>query len=133
MYHHGSRLDLYVYGGDEYTGRHAFLSPTGTAAGYGSPLVSYASCTNEVALNDAAATIETFTRARWLLVSPLSWRVRPDRIRKPGHVRASQSMERFKYNARGQQYRGLLHGPLLFALAALPDRSILAELIAIQP
>jgi len=51
VYHHGSRLDLFAYGGDEYTGRHAFLSPTGTAAGYGSPLVSYASCTNEVALN----------------------------------------------------------------------------------
>jgi len=51
VYHHGSRLDLYAYGGDEYTDRRAFLSPTGTAAGYGSPLVSYASCTNEVALN----------------------------------------------------------------------------------
>jgi hypothetical protein len=51
VYHHGSRLDLFAYGGDEYTARHAFPSPTGTAAGYGSPLVSYASCTNEVALN----------------------------------------------------------------------------------
>jgi hypothetical protein len=51
VYHHGSRLDVYAYAGDEYTGRLAFLSPTGTAAGYGSPLVSYASCTNEVALN----------------------------------------------------------------------------------
>jgi hypothetical protein len=51
VYHHGSRLDLFVYGGDEYTGRHPFLSPTATAAGYGSPLVSYESCTNEVALN----------------------------------------------------------------------------------
>src|SRR5262245_34646956 len=51
VYHHGSRLDLFVYGGDDYTGRLAFLSPTGNAAGYGSPLVSYDSCTNEVALN----------------------------------------------------------------------------------
>jgi len=51
IYHHASRLDVYAYGGDEYSGRYAFLSPTGTAAGYGSPLVSYASCTNEVALN----------------------------------------------------------------------------------
>ena len=51
VYHHGSRLDLFAYGGNEYTERRAFLSPTGTAAGYGSPLVSYASCTNEVALN----------------------------------------------------------------------------------
>ena len=51
VYHHSSRLDLFAYGGDEYTERRAFLSPTGTAAGYGSPLVSYASCTNEVELN----------------------------------------------------------------------------------
>src|SRR5262245_51893504 len=51
VYHAGSRLDVFAYGGNEYAGRHAFLSPTGTAAGYGSPLVSYASCTNEVALN----------------------------------------------------------------------------------
>jgi hypothetical protein len=51
VYHQGNRLDVFAYGGGEYTGRHAFLSPAGTAAGYGSPLVSYASCTNEVALN----------------------------------------------------------------------------------
>ena len=51
VYHHGSRLDLYGYGGDEYSGRQAFLSPAGAAAGYGSPLVSYLGCTNEVALN----------------------------------------------------------------------------------
>jgi hypothetical protein len=51
VYRHGSRLDLYAYGGDEYTGRRAFVSSSGSAAGYGSPLVSYASCTNEVALN----------------------------------------------------------------------------------
>jgi hypothetical protein len=51
IYHHRSRLDVYGYGGADYTGRRPFLSPTGTAAGYGSPLVSYASCTNEVTLN----------------------------------------------------------------------------------
>jgi len=51
LYHHGSRLDVFAYGGGEYAARHASLSPTGTAAGYGSPLVSYAGCTNEVALN----------------------------------------------------------------------------------
>ena len=50
-YHRNSRLDLYAYGGDEYAGRYAFVSPTGTAAGYGSPLVSYTGCTNEVVLN----------------------------------------------------------------------------------
>lgn len=51
VYHRSSRLDLYTYGGDEYAGRYAFVSPTGTAGGYGSPLVSYTGCTNEVALN----------------------------------------------------------------------------------
>jgi hypothetical protein len=51
IYHRNSRLDLYMYGGDEYAARYAFVSPTGKAAGYGSPLVSYAGCTNEVALN----------------------------------------------------------------------------------
>ena len=50
VYHRTGRLDLYTYGGDEYADRHAFTSPTGAAAGYGSPLISYASCTNEVAL-----------------------------------------------------------------------------------
>jgi hypothetical protein len=51
LYRHGSRLELYGYAGDEYAGRRPFISPAGTAAGYGSPLVSYASCTTEVALN----------------------------------------------------------------------------------
>ena len=51
VYHRSSRLDLYTYGGDEYAGRYAFISPGGTAAGYGSRLVSYTDCTNEVALN----------------------------------------------------------------------------------
>src|SRR5271155_5166452 len=37
-YHPNNRLDYYTYAGDEYTGRYAFVSPTGTAAGYGSPL-----------------------------------------------------------------------------------------------
>ena len=51
VYHQSSRLDLYTYGGNQYVGRDAFISPSGTAAGYGSPLVSYADCTNEIALN----------------------------------------------------------------------------------
>jgi hypothetical protein len=51
VYHGASRFDLYAYGGDEYTGRHAFVSPFGGPAGYGSPLVSYATCTDEVVLN----------------------------------------------------------------------------------
>jgi len=51
VYHRTNRLDLYTYGGDEYVGRYSFVAPGGTAAGYGSPLVSYSGCTNEVALN----------------------------------------------------------------------------------
>src|SRR5262245_481189 len=51
VYHASSRLNVYAYGGDEYVGRDALISPTGGPAGYGSPLVSYTSCTNEVALN----------------------------------------------------------------------------------
>jgi hypothetical protein len=51
VYHRGRRLDLFAYGGDEYTERDGFVSPAGTAAGYGSTLVSYASCATEVALN----------------------------------------------------------------------------------
>jgi hypothetical protein len=51
VYHASSRFDLYGYGGDEYAGRDALVTPTGTAAGYGSPMISYTACTNEVALN----------------------------------------------------------------------------------
>ena len=51
VYHAGSRFDVYAYGGDEYVSRDALISPDGTAAGYGSPLVNYTGCTNELALN----------------------------------------------------------------------------------
>jgi len=51
VYHQGGRLDVFAYGGTDYTGRDALVSPAGTAAGYGSGLVSYEGCTNEVALN----------------------------------------------------------------------------------
>src|SRR5215472_12565664 len=54
VYHHSNRLDLYTYGGVEYAERYAFISPIGSAAGYGSPLVSYVRCTNEVALNSCS-------------------------------------------------------------------------------
>lgn len=49
--HTRKRLDLYAYIGNEYAGRYAAVSPTGGPAGYGSPLVSYQGCTNEVAMN----------------------------------------------------------------------------------
>jgi len=50
-YHARRNLDFYSYAGDEYAARYAMVSPAGSAAGYGSPLVSYAACTNEVAMN----------------------------------------------------------------------------------
>jgi len=53
-YHRNPRLDLYTYAGDEYAGRYAMVTPDGKAAGYGSPLVSYAACTNEVAVNSCS-------------------------------------------------------------------------------
>jgi hypothetical protein len=52
VYHHTRRLDLYAYSGNEYIARYAFVSLTGTAAGYGSPLVDYTNCTNDLALGD---------------------------------------------------------------------------------
>ena len=68
LYHRSNHLDLYTYGGDEYAGRNAFISPTGMAAGYGSPLVSYTGCTNEVALtacNGATRNIYETTVGYW--------------------------------------------------------------------
>jgi hypothetical protein len=53
-YHPSRRLDAYAYGGDEYAGRYAMVTPDGKAAGYGSRLVSYAECTNEVAVNSCS-------------------------------------------------------------------------------
>lgn len=55
-YHPNNRWKLWTYFGDEYAGRRAFVSPTGTAAGYGSPLVSYATCYEnaEVSMNSCS-------------------------------------------------------------------------------
>jgi len=50
-YHPNKRFDFFAYGGDEYVARYAMSAPGGAAGGYGSPLVSYASCTSEVAIN----------------------------------------------------------------------------------
>ena len=54
-YHRNRRLDFYTYFGDEYAGRYAYTTVNSSGevvpAGYGSPLVSYANCTNEVAVN----------------------------------------------------------------------------------
>ena len=50
-YHPRPRLDLFTYAGAEYAGRYAMVAPNGSAAGYGSPLVRYANCTDEVDRN----------------------------------------------------------------------------------
>jgi|SRR5208283_590792 len=54
-YHRNRRLDFYTYFGDEYVGRYAATAVNSSGevvpAGYGSPLVSYANCTNEVTVN----------------------------------------------------------------------------------
>jgi len=46
--HPHPKFDLYMYGGDEYYARTNYVSPTGTAAGYGSPLVVNTGCNVEV-------------------------------------------------------------------------------------
>lgn len=57
-YRVNNRLKFYGYGGTEYAGRYAYtaVNSSGVAVpgGYGSPLVSYAACTNEVALNSCS-------------------------------------------------------------------------------
>ena len=57
-YRANDRLKLYAYGGNEYAGRYAFTAVNSSGAvvpaGYGSRLVSYAACTNEVALNSCS-------------------------------------------------------------------------------
>jgi hypothetical protein len=50
-YHPNKRLDFFAYAGDEYVARYAMRAPDGSPAGYGSPLISYAACTNELAMN----------------------------------------------------------------------------------
>ncbi|HTR25811.1 MAG TPA: hypothetical protein VMI10_17685 [Terriglobales bacterium] len=49
------RLDFYTYFGDECAGRYAYTAVDSTGnvvpAGYGSRLVSYSNCANEVAVN----------------------------------------------------------------------------------
>ena len=122
VYHHGSRLDLFAYGGDEYTGRHASLSPTGTAAGYGSPLVSYASCTNEVALNACHGDNRNIYEGMigyWyrLYRGEFGWIAYGNQVM---YVHRSL-WSGIGNTPDGQQYRGLLHAPLLSALEPLPD------------
>jgi len=62
------RLDFYTYFGDECAGRYAYTAVDSTGnvvpAGYGSRLVSYSNCANEVAVIPAAAQIAMFTKLR---------------------------------------------------------------------
>ena len=95
VYHHGSRLDVFAYGGDDH----------GAA---GVPFTDRDRCGLRVSSGELRELYERsgaeyMPRRQsehlrgddWLLVSPLSRRVRLDRVRKPGHVRASQPMERY--------------------------------------
>ena len=66
--HASAKLDLYGYLGDEYAGRYAASAPGGGPAGYGSPLVSYLSCTNEEArnkCNGANRNVQEVTAGYW--------------------------------------------------------------------
>lgn len=47
-YHATKKLDLFLYGGDEYYQRRAFVSPTGGPAGFGSLLINNNNCYKEV-------------------------------------------------------------------------------------
>ena len=62
-WHPRTNLNFYAYGGNEYAGRYAAVTSTGAAAGYGSPLVSYASCTNEVAMNTCSGANHDISEA----------------------------------------------------------------------
>ncbi len=42
--HVGKNLDLYLYGGEEYYARAAYVSATGAGVGYGSPLLNNSGC-----------------------------------------------------------------------------------------
>ena len=66
--HPGKKLDTYGYLGNEYVGRYAAVTATGGPAGYGSPLVSYRSCTNEVAVNTCSGAnrnVQEATAGYW--------------------------------------------------------------------
>ena len=45
--HPAPKLDLWLYGGNEYFGRSAYLTTTGTGVGYGSPLNNLSGCALE--------------------------------------------------------------------------------------
>jgi len=68
--------NVYAYAGDEYTARYGFASPTGGPAGYGSSLVSYSKCTNEVALNTCSGAnrnIYEGTVGYWYRIHSGNW------------------------------------------------------------
>ena len=46
--HPGSRWDFYLYGGNEYYGRAAYVNSAGLPVGYGSPLNNNSGCQLEV-------------------------------------------------------------------------------------
>jgi len=55
-FHPKPKLDLFVYGGDEYYGRASYINPvTLGPAGYGSPLVNNTNCRLEIIPTGGAA------------------------------------------------------------------------------
>jgi TolA-binding protein len=67
-YHPRAKLDLFTYAGEEYAGRYAMVAPNGSAAGYGSTLVSYSDCTDEVDMNacsGANRNVQEVTAGYW--------------------------------------------------------------------
>jgi hypothetical protein len=68
--HPGSRLDLYLYGGDEYYGRAAYLNAAGLPVGYGSPRNNNSGC--EIEVPRATQPCQAQTRNLWE-VEPGFW------------------------------------------------------------
>jgi len=56
-WHAKPKLDVYLYGGDEYIRRANYTSPTGGAAGYGSPLVNTRNCNVELLTSPATGGV----------------------------------------------------------------------------
>jgi hypothetical protein len=59
--HPSPKLDLYIYGGDEYYGRSAYVNASGKGVGYGSPLNDVSGCTVESPTSTQACQAQTRT------------------------------------------------------------------------
>jgi hypothetical protein len=70
-WHPSSKWDLYAYGGDEYYGRSAYVTPDGKGTGYGSPLANNSGCSVESPTDTQLCQAQT--RTIWQ-VQPGFWR-----------------------------------------------------------